>query len=224
MDFQTPVSEQSYGIDGEPKEFEWNIFQGLTSLVLRRKIQDDLQRRNIDLRISEIEFSSCPSSTTLIGTRRSMKENVFQIPQKSGIMRRVCCQDNGHSLDLEVKKSGKFHSCQNLKANGTPWLDKCYNDSWRQDIQFLHGPVLSVVESWLAWKNKKTPFTSRLSLRMWISCSESFTPRIVSVFTEHCRAGVDSPVLEGLSHFWKDWTKAKKPLTKKRRRVWIWRK
>ena len=32
MDFQNDVSEQFYGIDGRPLEFEWNIFPGLTSL------------------------------------------------------------------------------------------------------------------------------------------------------------------------------------------------
>ena len=67
MDFQSTVSIQEFcGIDGEPVEFEWNLFPGLTSLALLRKIHGDLQRRNIDLIILEIDLSSCPCSRTFI--------------------------------------------------------------------------------------------------------------------------------------------------------------
>ena len=37
-----------FGIDGEPIEFEWNIFPGLTSLELLQKIQKHLQDQNIE--------------------------------------------------------------------------------------------------------------------------------------------------------------------------------
>ena len=36
------------GIDGEPIEFEWNIFPGLTSLEILQRIQKDLQDQNIE--------------------------------------------------------------------------------------------------------------------------------------------------------------------------------
>ena len=39
---------ESLGIDGEPIEFEWNIFPGLTSLEILQNIQGDLQERNIE--------------------------------------------------------------------------------------------------------------------------------------------------------------------------------
>ena len=49
MDFRSTVSIQGFcGIDGEPVEFEWNLFPGHTALALLRKIYGDLQRRNID--------------------------------------------------------------------------------------------------------------------------------------------------------------------------------
>ena len=35
-------------IEGEPIEFEWNIFPGFTSLQILTKIQKDLQDRNIE--------------------------------------------------------------------------------------------------------------------------------------------------------------------------------
>ena len=44
--FQSTASyEELLGIDGEPTEFEWNIFQGLTSMEILRMIQNDLQER-----------------------------------------------------------------------------------------------------------------------------------------------------------------------------------
>ena len=48
MGFQKDVSEQFFGIDGEPIEFEWNIFPGLKTLELPPKIQEYLESRNID--------------------------------------------------------------------------------------------------------------------------------------------------------------------------------
>ena len=36
------------GIDGQPIEFEWNIFPGFTSIEFLRKIQEDLEVRRIN--------------------------------------------------------------------------------------------------------------------------------------------------------------------------------
>ena len=36
-----------FGIDGEPVEFEWNFFPGYTSIEILRKIQEDLEARQI---------------------------------------------------------------------------------------------------------------------------------------------------------------------------------
>ena len=49
MEIQTTVSEQFYGIDGEPFECEWNTPPRLTSLELLGECQEDVKRRNIDL-------------------------------------------------------------------------------------------------------------------------------------------------------------------------------
>ena len=37
-----------FGIDGEPIEFEWNMFPGLTSLEIFQKVQKNLQDQNIE--------------------------------------------------------------------------------------------------------------------------------------------------------------------------------
>ena len=45
---QSNSYRELFGIDGEPIEFEWNIFPGLTSLEILQKIQKDLQNQNIE--------------------------------------------------------------------------------------------------------------------------------------------------------------------------------
>ena len=44
----TDSYKELFGIDGEPIELEWNIFPGLSSLEILRKIQKDLQEQNIE--------------------------------------------------------------------------------------------------------------------------------------------------------------------------------
>ena len=43
-----PSYQDAVGIDGEPMEFEWNIFRGLPSLEILQGIQKDLQDQNIE--------------------------------------------------------------------------------------------------------------------------------------------------------------------------------
>ena len=45
-EFQTHVCEKFFGIDGEPIEFDWHIFPRRTSLELLHKIQEYLESRN----------------------------------------------------------------------------------------------------------------------------------------------------------------------------------
>ena len=45
---QTDSFKELFAIDGEPIEFEWNIFPGLASLEILRKIQKDMQEQSIE--------------------------------------------------------------------------------------------------------------------------------------------------------------------------------
>ena len=56
--FQKDASEQFYGIDRGPIKFKWNIFPGRPSLELLRKVQEYLERRNIEPGKIEINFMS----------------------------------------------------------------------------------------------------------------------------------------------------------------------
>ena len=42
----SPSYKELLGIDGEPIEFDWNIFPGFSSMQILQKIQDDLRERN----------------------------------------------------------------------------------------------------------------------------------------------------------------------------------
>ena len=72
-------SDRDYdGINGEPTEFEWNIFQGFTTLQLCGKVNDLLS----DLGETPETFtgrtlSLCQCSTTFPVERKTMKENVL---------------------------------------------------------------------------------------------------------------------------------------------------
>ena len=61
-----PSNQEAAGIDGEPIEFEWNIFPGFSSLGILQKIQEDLKRKNIKAEEFTDGSSSCQCSTTLI--------------------------------------------------------------------------------------------------------------------------------------------------------------
>ena len=63
-------------IDGEPVEFEWNIFPGHTTLQLLREIQKAMTENRI--RNSEIEASSCRWTTTSSGRKMQTNKCVFR--------------------------------------------------------------------------------------------------------------------------------------------------
>ena len=69
------------GINGEPTEFEWNIFPGFTTLQLCGKINDLLS----DLGESPETFTGrilfCQCSMTSPVTEKATKKNVWQMPE-----------------------------------------------------------------------------------------------------------------------------------------------
>ena len=83
------VTDKSYrdydGINGEPTEFEWNIFLGFTTLQLCGKVTDLLSRlgETPETFTGKIEFYLCRCATTFPVTRKTMKETVWQMPKSS---------------------------------------------------------------------------------------------------------------------------------------------
>ena len=66
-------------IDGEPMEFERNIFPGFTTLQLVDKVQEFMSKMG-DPYNSKDELSSCRCSMTLYGDLETMKRNVLLTP------------------------------------------------------------------------------------------------------------------------------------------------
>ena len=99
-------------IDGEPMEFEWNIFPGFTTLQLSHKVQKLL------LRLQD-GSSSCRCSTTSHGDQRTTRKNASQMLNSFLSMQRDSEQDNGHFLGLDQRKSGTLLVKTVHKVNGT---------------------------------------------------------------------------------------------------------
>ena len=74
-DFQLSAScEEFLGIDGEPIELEWNTFTGRTSLQILQRIQNHLEKRNIEPEnFGDRIIFSCQCSTTLNGQEKETK-------------------------------------------------------------------------------------------------------------------------------------------------------
>ena len=104
------TSSQSYrdfdGINGEPTEFEWNIFPGFDTLQPYGKVKDLLSRLRETPEKSQEEFYSCRCSTTFLVERKTMKKNVWLTLKSYLCMQGSLVQDNGHSLVPVLRKSG----------------------------------------------------------------------------------------------------------------------
>ena len=93
-------------IDGEPMEFEWNIFPGFTTLQLCYKVQEFLSILNTEPENLLNGSSSCRCSTTSHGDLRTTRKNASKMLNTSLSMQRDSEQVNGHSSDLDRRKSG----------------------------------------------------------------------------------------------------------------------
>ena len=102
----SPENRNFDRIDGEPMEFEWNIFPGFTTLQLSDKVKSLL------LRLDEtpenftgiIIFMSM--SITFLVDQKTTKKYAWQMPNSYLCTQGDLEKDNGHSLVLVLKKSG----------------------------------------------------------------------------------------------------------------------
>ena len=66
-------------IDGQPMEFEWNIFTGFTTLELVREVQEFMSKMGDPSQFKGL-LSSCRCSMTSYGEIKTMKRKVLLIP------------------------------------------------------------------------------------------------------------------------------------------------
>ena len=144
------INEKSYrdydGINGEPTEFEWNIFPGFTTLQLCGKVTDLL--RNLGetpetftgriLIMSMVNDISCD--------RKGNKKNVWQMPKSSPYLQGDSVLDSGPLLVQVLKRSGIPWKRIVHKEFGIRLRTKCCWNSQKADILFsaqrLHCPRL----------------------------------------------------------------------------------
>ena len=110
-------------IDGEPMEFQWNIFPGSTSLELVREVQKFMNKMSDPRRNSKDELSSCRCSMTSHGDLKTIKGNAMLTPTSFLYMQEDSQQDVGHSSDLDQKRSGILLTTKDHKENGTESLN-----------------------------------------------------------------------------------------------------
>ena len=94
------------GINGEPTEFEWNIFPGFTTLQLCAKVNDLLSDLGETSKTFTGRILFCQCSMTSPVTEKAIKKNVWQMLESSKYLRRTFLFDNGHLLDQVLKRSG----------------------------------------------------------------------------------------------------------------------
>ena len=109
------LTENYFGIDGQPIEFEWNISTGLSSLEIFQKSQKNLQDQNIENEHFEGRIIFMLIFNDIDWTKRGNSEIVFQIPTKSRITRRDSHEVIGHSSAQEMTTNGTQRTPTNLK-------------------------------------------------------------------------------------------------------------
>ena len=94
-------------IDGEPIDFEWNIFPGFNTLQLSQEVKHLLLRlgETPENFTRKIIFMSIVNDISL-GSRNNKKECEGNAQLVSLSTKRNSEQDNGHSSDLDVRKCG----------------------------------------------------------------------------------------------------------------------
>ena len=111
-------------IDGEPMEFEWDIFPGFTTLQLCTKVQEFMSKMSDPAQFQgRIIFMSMFNDISW-GSKDNKKRNANQVLNALLSMRRDLEQDSGHSPDLDPKRNGILLTNTNHKENGTVSLNK----------------------------------------------------------------------------------------------------
>ena len=134
-------------IDGEPIEFEWNIFPGFNTLQLIDVVKSLLYRLGETPENFTGRIYVCRCSTTFLVHQKTTKKNVWQMPNSYLYTRGDLKKDNGHSLVLVLKRSGTVSVKTVHKEYGTILLKGCWLNSQRADVQFsvlrLHCPEVN---------------------------------------------------------------------------------
>ena len=105
-------------IDGEPMEFEWNIFPGFTTLQLISKVQEFKTKVGDPSQLQGRIFFMSMFNDIVWGSEDNERECSANATLVS-FLRKTSQQDVGYSSDLDQKRSGIPRVNANHKENGT---------------------------------------------------------------------------------------------------------
>ena len=144
--------------DGEPMEFEWNIFPGFNTFQLSEEVKSLLYRLGVKSMFNDTSYGT-----------KTMKKNVWQTLDSYLCMQEDLEKDNGHSLVLVLRRSGTLSKKTVHKEFGTKLQKECCWNSLRADVQFsvlrLHCPeVNSKAKDMVNCRYTMQPTRKRLTL------------------------------------------------------------
>ena len=151
--------------------------------------------------------SSCRCSTTSHGDLKTMNRNAMLTPTSFQYMQKDFHQEDGHSSDLDQKRSGVLLILTDHKENGTESLNWWWSNLQKADTQFSVPRVHCPEERLKAKEVENYQCTSVLmGIRLKLSFAQLFM-LISSVFTEQsqiCVKNVKLAMLEQGDLFWQD--------------------
>ena len=106
-------------IDGEPIEFEWNIFPGFTTLQLCHKVQELLSKMSEESEEFTGRIIFMSMFNDISWRFKDNKKECESNAQLVSLLQEDLEQDNGHSSDLDRRKSGTLLVKTVHKENGT---------------------------------------------------------------------------------------------------------
>ena len=113
-------------IDGQPMEFEWKIFPGLTKMGILNQIQQMMGDYSVNLNTSTTGSSSCQCTMTLCGMQKEMMNYVKTIQRQLNSMLVDSFAVIGLSWGIDLKRSGAELTIKNQMDLGTELQRECY--------------------------------------------------------------------------------------------------
>ena len=106
-------------VDGEPMEFEWTNFPGFTTLQLCHKVQEFMSKTSIQPEDFTGRIIFMSMFYDISWRSKENKQECESSAQLVSIYAERFLQEDGHSLDLDQKRSGILLMKANHKENGT---------------------------------------------------------------------------------------------------------
>ena len=197
-------------IDGEPMEFEWNIFPRIHHIAAHQQSPRVHEQKWANPNNSKHELSSCRCPMTSYGDLKTMKRNVLLIPHLCLYSQKDFNQDVGHSSDLDQKQSGILLTMKDLEENGTRVAELMtikFRESGHPIFRATSPFVPRNAQKQRRWENYQytsVPMgdTTETIFRTLISVNQLSIYGAVSDFCDEynaCQARTGRPVLAGQS-------------------------